>query len=198
MNTKGRKRKTDADFTKDVANYCQRWAVSPCQFPSYPTGVHSSIQHKHWHKLYKMRDRLKRRAAGICERCPSPVDSATSIQCSDHRALNSARAGQHGATYQDRVKLHALQLGCCLICSKPVSLWDDIDHCHRNGGIRGLLHHYCNLGTAYLEKLIGVHGLEAAIHYIRQDKPLLRKSRPRSPRRAQLVAEAKPPRSEPQ
>lgn len=67
------------------------------------------------------------------------------------RIKNAARMPAHrtkmyGLTPADYEALLERQGGCCAICGKPpTGRALDVDHCHRTGAIRGLLHSQCNL-----------------------------------------------------
>ncbi len=145
MPGKGRTRLTQDDLNSRVASYCRRYGVEPTAegLPPFPSGKRETAQHRQWLGLYKLHNRLGRRARGQCERCAAPV-SPGSVFCDAHRAAVAGRAGQHGTRLQDRERILAAQSETCPVCARAVGLWDSLDHRHTDGETRGLLHQPCN------------------------------------------------------
>ncbi len=64
------------------------------------------------------------------------------------------------------IEMYEEQDGCCKICGRDDLLETlAIDHCHRNGKVRGLLCKKCNAGLGYFDDNIGK--LKNAIDYLR-------------------------------
>jgi hypothetical protein len=59
---------------------------------------------------------------------------------------------RYGITLKEAAQLLVKQFGQCLICSKEISVeigvpnTAHVDHCHTDGGVRGLLCSHCNTG----------------------------------------------------
>jgi hypothetical protein len=100
--------------------------------------------------VYKAHNRLGRRGRGQCERCAAPT-SGGSVFCEKHRADVAARAGNHGASLDDRRALLVAQAGRCPICGRMVELGDSVDHSHVQGKVRAILHPRCNQLVALAE-----------------------------------------------
>lgn len=145
MPQKGRRRLTEDDLHERVTAYCARYGVAstPAGLPPFPTGQRETDQHREWLSIYKAHNRLGRRGRGQCERCDGPASDG-SVFCELHRVGAAARAGSHGATLEDRKRLHRHQDGRCPICLADVGVWDAVDHNHSNGDVRALLHARCN------------------------------------------------------
>ena len=145
MPARGRKRLTDDDLRARASAYCRRYGVRPTpeRLPPFPAGQRETAQHREWLAIYKLHHRLNRRARGQCERCSSPV-SEGSVFCDAHRASAATRAGEHGATLEERQRLLDMQRSRCPICDQAVDLRDSIDHRHADGHTRGLLHQACS------------------------------------------------------
>lgn len=59
-----------------------------------------------------------------------------------------------------RVKMRAMQGGLCAVCQLPVAIDNAVlDHCHRHGALRGVLHRSCNSMLGVLENNRGRYGL---------------------------------------
>jgi hypothetical protein len=151
---KGRPRLTPEEYQSRLEAYCARYQVRPTPqgIPPFPAGQRETPQHREWIKLYKAHNRLARRQRGQCERCGGPVSDG-SVFCEEHRASNSARTGGHGATAAQRRDLLKAQKGLCPVCARSVEVWDAVDHCHRTGELRGLVHPVCNQLLAFAETL---------------------------------------------
>lgn len=74
---------------------------------------------------------------------------------------------EYGITLDDYNKMFVLQEGCCAICGKHQSEFEQrlcVDHCHSTGIIRGLLCHKCNLALAGFNEDVDI--LQASIIYL--------------------------------
>jgi hypothetical protein len=54
-------------------------------------------------------------------------------------------------TLTDYALLFYKQKGLCALCSESSGKLLEIDHCHRTGRIRGLVHHRCNILISHFE-----------------------------------------------
>lgn len=55
-------------------------------------------------------------------------------------------------THQQKKELYQQQNGKCPICTKPLAYNDvKVDHCHKTGVVRGLLHTPCNSQLGFYE-----------------------------------------------
>lgn len=151
----GRHRLTQQDLDTRISLYNTKYGVEGSDFPPFPAGEIGTPQHREWSGLYKLKHRLARRSNGQCERCAAARDS-NSVFCREHRAINAGRAGRHLASLEIREKILDRQRGLCPLCQHPVSLWDDIDHEHNTGKIRGLLHNKCNRALGHIEQQPGL------------------------------------------
>jgi hypothetical protein len=145
MPAKGRKRLTQDDLEARIAAYCRRHGITPTrqELPPFPSGKRETAQHREWLGLYKLHNRLGRRARGQCERCASPA-SAGSVFCDAHRGGVAARAGDDAATLEARQRLLAVQRERCPVCRNEVALGDSLDQDPGDGQPRGLLHQGCS------------------------------------------------------
>jgi len=79
---------------------------------------------------------------------------------------------QYGISFSQFKALWQRQKGKCAICGGSMALRPErrevcecvIDHCHRTGAVRGLLHRGCNAGLGQLGD--NVHTLQRAINYL--------------------------------
>lgn len=71
---------------------------------------------------------------------------------------------RYGITEEQYNQLHLTQKGKCAICKQDASLY--VDHCHKEGQIRGLLCCNCNTGIGLLKE--SKDNLERAIEYLKQ------------------------------
>lgn len=75
----------------------------------------------------------------------------------------AARKITRGMVRAVTLKLLKEQDGMCLVCAKPIDITKKgavgdgpaLDHCHRTGFIRGVLHRSCNGGIGKAESVIG-------------------------------------------
>lgn len=82
------------------------------------------------------------------------------------RARNTHLRLKYKLTADDVTLILKSQSGLCLVCSQPLNGKWHIDHCHKTGKIRGLLHHGCNLVLGHAHDSISV--LRGAISYLQQ------------------------------
>jgi hypothetical protein len=171
MSNAGRPRITVEEYEARLRAYCGRYGVQPTSqgLPPFPAGQRESAQHREWMSLYKALNRLARRQRGQCERCESSASDG-SVHCEAHRAANSARAGAHGASVEQRRQLFVAQEARCPICLRAVDLWDSLDHCHSTGRLRAIVHQACNQLLAAAESL-GADALDRARAYLWPTSP---------------------------
>lgn len=72
----------------------------------------------------------------------------------------------YGLREEDVIRIVAQQGGLCPICLKPEP--DVVDHCHKTGRVRGILHRRCNSALGTFGDC--VDGLERAIGYLRSSE----------------------------
>ncbi len=163
MPAKGRKRLTEDDLRARIADYCRRHGVRPTAegLPPFPAGQRESAQHRAWLGLYKLQNRLGRRARGQCERCSSPASDG-SIFCEAHRASATA---EHGTDREDQQRLLQAQAARCPVCDKTVGPGDPVDRNPADGAARGLLHPSCSQLVALAEAQ-GPEGLDRLRVYL--------------------------------
>ena len=75
-----------------------------------------------------------------------------------------ARWRRYGITPEQYEQMLAIQNHCCALCSRPLAGKVDIDHCHRTGVVRGILHAECNFTVGFFEDR---ELLTKALNYIR-------------------------------
>jgi hypothetical protein len=158
MRARGRRPRTRKEVEELRTEYIRKYGRE-----GYPAGIQDPQQHRDWAKLHNAVRRLKRREAGLCYRCNSSIEAG--IYCARHRAMNCARSMRHGALFFKRKLLRERQGGECPICMLPIDLWGDIDHDHRTGKMRGLLHPKCNRAIGAIEKL-GPDAIERVRDYL--------------------------------
>ncbi len=173
MPTKGRPRLTPEEQQTRVAEYCQRYGVTPNDsgLPPFPRGQRETQQHREWMAVYKAHNRLGRRGRGQCERCAAPTSDG-SVFCEKHRA-DAARSGNDGASLETRRALLVAQAGRCPICGRTVELSDCVDHHQTGGQVRAMLHPRCHQ-LAALAEATGSPSLERLRAYLwpgRKAKP---------------------------
>lgn len=85
-----------------------------------------------------------------------------------YASVLSTSLKKYGLTPEAYATLLEQQKGVCALCEKPPLLTErlSVDHCHKTGKIRGLLHSKCNLLIAMAEDTIVT--LEQAISYLRK------------------------------
>lgn len=65
---------------------------------------------------------------------------------------NLARTlSKHKITKSQYDLMFESQMGLCDLCELPLGIDVHIDHCHKQGHVRALLHRKCNTGLHYLE-----------------------------------------------
>jgi hypothetical protein len=103
----GRPRLTPEAFAARVDAYCARYGVTRTAtgLPPFPTGQRESPQHRDWQSLYKMNDRLKKRAdAPSTEACPVCLKDGTASHATCRALLKAAEA--LGPDALDRARRH--------------------------------------------------------------------------------------------
>jgi hypothetical protein len=175
MPARGRPRITPADLQTRIAEYCQRYGVTPNAegLPPFPAGQRETRQHREWISAYKAHSRLARRLRGQCERCAAPV-SEGSVFCELHRAHVSDRATDHddvSSSVDDRRPQLDVQEGRCPVCARKLDLRDAVDHTTPGRGLRAVLHPACHrmLGLA---EAVGPEGVDRLRTYLWPDDPL--------------------------
>lgn len=144
MTRSGRPRiTTQAYLDSLIAAYKTKFGVECDGFPPWHRAV-GTHQAQVYGRLYRVRDRLRRYARNQCTQCSNALESITSVLCNSCRATTAARSGQHKLSLEGRQFLRKRQEGICPICYAPVDIWDDVDHDHRSGRVRGLVHNRCN------------------------------------------------------
>lgn len=78
--------------------------------------------------------------------------------------LWSHRYAKYGVTQYDVTLMLKSQNGICPICQQPVGENDAVDHCHKTGKFRGVLHVKCNSLLGFAED--DVTRLHNAINYL--------------------------------
>lgn len=111
---------------------------------------------------------------GVCESCGNPFagkayNTRACRGCVPNRAWEQRWSLYQVAKPQFKTMWHK-QSGLCALCELPLPkvLKDiKIDHCHKTGKVRGLLHHKCNVGLHYIED---DKFLARAVRYIERHK----------------------------
>jgi hypothetical protein len=141
-------------------------------------------------EAYKMDRRFDAKLRRMCEECGSPVPTtrrADSVTCSEPCATKRRRRLSPEQTETTRRRLHlrrefglspgqyaallAAQDGGCAICGATEpgkGRYMHVDHCHSNGGVRGLLCASCNLGLGKFKDDTDV--LARAIDYLNRHR----------------------------
>lgn len=112
---------------------------------------------------YNRKNRSKIREAGQARRDADP-DKYAKLNAGYRRKCRLKR--QYGLTEDDLVSMIEKQGGRCAICHRAFSKDRPpvVDHCHREGHVRGALCNPCNLALGHVEK----DGfLENALSYLR-------------------------------
>lgn len=85
---------------------------------------------------------------------------------------NESLKKQFGLTIEEFDKMNLKQNGLCAICSRNERSERNkhlaVDHCHKNGAIRGLLCSNCNRALGLLEDSVEI--LKKAIDYLKRKK----------------------------
>lgn len=138
---------------------CGRIAL-PGQTRCDPCRVESNRQHK--------RDRADRRNSGLCTNCKQPVVSGRMqcLACIEYRAKHYNPPERRRREFYRHVKvtfgleidqfdsLIITQCGRCALCNEPFTNFPKephVDHDHKTGMVRGLLHYRCNLRLDAIE-----------------------------------------------
>lgn len=113
--------------------------------------------------------RLKRRERGVCVQCQEPSNGFWHCQKCRDATNESKRKLTYGLTSQDIADLLKEQQSLCALCQLPFGTTRAtkpvIDHCHRSGKVRALLHNTCNIGLGMFHEDIAK--LEKAIGYLK-------------------------------
>lgn len=77
----------------------------------------------------------------------------TCVDCASHAPMEAkARlAKKYGLTLVQLEGLEKLQAGNCSLCGLPFTKKYVIDHCHKVGIVRGLVHQSCNIAIGHYE-----------------------------------------------
>lgn len=74
---------------------------------------------------------------------------------------------KYGLTLGQHMEMYATQDGRCAVCGEALAYSEAcVDHDHRTGKIRGLVHRVCNLVVAYVENTPGC--VESALEYLKR------------------------------
>ena len=124
---------------------------------------------------YKAERRLCRRAIGFCHSCKNLArpNRVLCQSCEDRdkvrRSLRSdARSSaslknRYGITLSEKRRLYEEQLGICDVCHLPLPedfRKSHLDHNHKTGKIRAVLHRRCNIAVGYVENSLYLQVLE--------------------------------------
>jgi Recombination endonuclease VII len=83
---------------------------------------------------------------------------------------NCAYKKKYKITLNDAIKLLETQNNECALCKKHLNdKTMRVDHCHKNGNVRGILCNTCNTGLGYLGD--SVESLQRALNYLHQSMP---------------------------
>lgn len=96
-----------------------------------------------------------------CRQCVSEYDRKHYAKNRDKKRNYRLKYG-YGITLNDYNRMLEKQDGKCAICGKFEKL--DVDHCHKNGKVRGLLCQNCNKGIGLFAE--NVHLLDKAKEYL--------------------------------
>lgn len=119
----------------------------------------------------KQQWRRARYEQGICQ-CGKQLDSKRH-DCEDCRIkLKETRVSRktrfnYGLSREDKDKLWQSQGGNCGVCDKPLFTDICVDHCHRTGKVRGLVHNGCNFFVGFYEKN-GI-SVESVVKYLTKE-----------------------------
>lgn len=92
------------------------------------------------------------------------ISEYCSVECTRKYNAISSRVRKYGITVDDFRELLYIHNGQCAICGiKNEDL--EIDHCHKNGHVRGLLCSRCNRGLGLFKDNIA--SLQKAINYLK-------------------------------
>ncbi len=106
------------------------------------------------HKKMKAASKL---LPGICVDCgikkpvvEYPKGRSVCKLCVKKDGRNRTIESKYGINRDTYDRIYATQNGCCAICGEKHDKLD-IDHCHTEGHVRGLLCHKCNLGIGLFQ-----------------------------------------------
>jgi len=113
---------------------------------------------------YSSRAPQRRRQCRDCERAQSAITRR--VRAAERRAYaQKYRCKQYGITPGEYDRLIAAQGGNCPVCSSPLGTKrQTIDHDHRTGKVRGIVHWNCNLVLGNAQE--SIHVLRGAIAYL--------------------------------
>jgi len=79
---------------------------------------------------------------------------------------------KYGISRDEFLKIWEIQKELCALCLRPISGKIHVDHCHKTGKFRGLVHHKCNtlLGMADDDLVV----LKRAVEYIERFEDVIR------------------------
>ena len=109
----------------------------------------------------KVRNQPKRTCLDCCSKAQREY-----VKKNRERVNLTRRLRKHGISYDQFNSLMESQKGVCGICAQPGSL--DIDHCHLDGHVRGLLCGPCNRALGFLKDDPAI--LRAAISYLEKNR----------------------------
>lgn len=109
----------------------------------------------------------------VCRDCRlKRAAELTRLKQADRRAAYQRyRCKQFGITPEDYDRMLEEQQGLCAICRRPLGRkGQTIDHCHRTGRVRGIVHSQCNLVIGNAREDIEV--LRGAIAYLKSHQQI--------------------------
>ena len=124
-------------------------------------------------KTVKIRDQFysdKSRADGLsayCKLCSSQRNKKwreKNPEKSSESSLWTRRKIFYGIDKNKFYELIEKQQGLCAICKKDIDKSAHVDHCHKNGTVRGLLCRNCNNGLGLFND--DINHLQNAINYL--------------------------------
>lgn len=110
-----------------------------------------------WHQRTKEERRAKRNAY------KRAYYQRHKAQESEKRKNNRLKS-LYGITLAEREAMRAAQNNTCPVCKKLLPAVPHVDHCHRTGRVRGLVHKGCNSLLGFARDDIAI--LQGAIQYL--------------------------------
>lgn len=120
---------------------------------------------------YKSKDKSKILRRHKCNKCRSKYESERYHNDPEvkKRVQKTARKAdlrnKYNLTEEEYFNLIKDQNNCCAICFKEFIKTPNVDHCHKNGNIRGLLCWNCNIALGYFKDNVDI--LKNAIKYLK-------------------------------